>query len=188
MLDRSHPYWHVQKTVFEVTQIFKINFSYYHYRPKSFIDERMSFTVTRTQFLNPDFVYELIKNCPRGSDLAFHSNFLLIDGNFWHLPMVDMSTSSQALLRRLEIAPSPTLRDLFWFFSGRSFHGYGRTLISSDDWPKYMGELLLFNEKDMRPLVDPRWVGHRLISGYSALRWSFNTTHYLNYPKALFPS
>ncbi|MHB1292207.1 MAG: primase 1D-like protein [Sulfuricella sp.] len=34
----------------------------------------------------------------------------------------------------------------------------------------------------MSPTVDPRWVGHRLISGYAALRWTKNTEQYLNTP------
>jgi hypothetical protein len=35
-----------------------------------------------------------------------------------------------------------------------------------------MGRLLLLNLPEKPCLVDTRWVGHRLIGGYAALRWS----------------
>lgn len=48
-----------------------------------------------------------------------------------------------------------------------------------------MGKLFLATQVGVPPTVDPRWVGHRLIAGYAALRWTKNTPHYVDTPKKL---
>lgn len=103
-----------------------------------------------------------------------------------HIPMVDMSTGSVAQLAKLRPFLGEELFQRFkWYKSGRSFHGYGRTLVTSSEWSALMGTLLLANQKGLAPTVDPRWVGHRLIAGYAALRWTKNTPHYINLPKEI---
>ena len=101
-----------------------------------------------------------------------------------HLPMIDFATSDSAmalavtrsLLHELHL-PEPYL-----FSSGRSFHGYCPVLLSADSWRIFMGALLLLNPDSGREVVDHRWVGHRLMAGYGALRWSWNTDQYVSYP------
>jgi len=75
------------------------------------------------------------------------------------------------------------LQTLFFFNSGRSLHGYGLRLLTYVEWVSFMGTLLLLNLPNRNQIVDPRWVGHRLRAGYGALRWSFNTSHYLGFPR-----
>jgi hypothetical protein len=45
-----------------------------------------------------------------------------------------------------------------------------------------MGSLLLLNKPSGFKLIDERWVGHRIMAGYSALRWSCNTKQYKKMP------
>ena len=128
----------------------------------------------------------IIRNAPLGQELAFQSNVLLIGGVQKHLPMVDMSTSSAAQLSKLKPFLGDEIFEQFkWFKSGRSFHGYGKILVTESEWITLMGMFLLANLKGLAPTVDPRWVGHRLIAGYSALRWSKNTTSYIHLPKEI---
>ncbi|MBP8273206.1 MAG: hypothetical protein KAY59_02190 [Acidobacteria bacterium] len=44
---------------------------------------------------------------------------------------------------------------------------------------------LLQNAPDPNELVDSRWIAHRLVAGYSALRWTGNQEHYLAEPRIL---
>lgn len=183
-INDKHPYWHVNQIVASEPTIRKLSLSYYIYRPQSLLDERTDISVSRETFLDPTSINLLILNCPNGRDLAFHSTVTLEDGSTRHIPMIDMSTGARAHLEKLKaFLDAETYYGFVWFESGRSFHGYGSQLITHSEWVSHMGQLLLSNQKDMKPTVDPRWIGHRLIAGYSALRWSRNTEHYLKMPQ-----
>lgn len=160
--------------------------SFYRYLPQSLTDVRDIIDVPREKFLSVNFVESLLHSTPEGHELSIHSTISLAGGQIRHLPMVDMSTSARAHLEKLDPFIHEILReDIAWFASGRSFHGYGHELINSKQWVSFMGLLLLSNRKDMKPTVDPRWIGHRLVAGYSALRWTRNTDYYRSEPLSL---
>jgi hypothetical protein len=128
-------------------------------------------------------MFRLMEETPPGQELAVHSDFRLVNSECAHLVMVDMSTSSKAHLEKLRAFLGDNLfHKIAWYDSGRSFHGYGETLLSTADWGKFMGLLLLANQPKLEPTVDPRWIGHRLLAGYASLRWTKNTQHYLGVP------
>ena len=144
------------------------------------VDELTAIDVSRANFLDVDYISRLIGECPTEQDLAIHLIAQCSDGVYRHLPMVDMSTSTRAHLEKLRsFLDTETYQGFVWFESERSFHGYGSRFITNVEWVTYMGQLLLSNQKDLKPTVDPRWIGHRLIEGYAALRWTRNTNHYL---------
>ncbi len=161
---KSHPYWHAKRIVEYEPIVEFVHLSFYIYRPQSLIDERSIHPVARADFLNPSFIADFVASCPAKRDVAFHSNVKCIDGINRHFPMVDMSTSARAHLEKLKLfLDSETYYGFVWFDSGRSFHGYGSRLVNHDEWISHMGQLLLSNQKDLKPTVDPRWIGHRLI-------------------------
>ena len=185
-MEKSHPYWHARNVVESEPSIESLCVSYYIYRPQSLIDERSIFSIARADFLDPSYVTAFLDSCPTDRDVAFHSNVTCSDGSSRHIPMVDMSTGARAHLEKLKsFLDTKTYYGFVWFESGRSFHGYGSRLIRQNEWTTHMGQLLLSNQKDLKPTVDPRWIGHRLIAGYSALRWSKNTQHYLKMPQKI---
>jgi hypothetical protein len=141
------------------------------------------FTVAANK-LTTIYIEDLISELEPSMELAFHSVVHLSgDNRTWHIPLVDMSTSAKAHLEKLEkVLPKELFESFTWFKSGRSFHGYSTNLLTPEEWMKYMGLLLLCNLPNLPPTVDPRWVGHRLLAGYGALRWSKNTAHYLHLP------
>jgi hypothetical protein len=184
----NHPYWHTRDIINDEPSVDFVNLSFYIYRPHSTIDERSTYPIARTDFLEPSRVLEFIDSCPKDRDVAFQSNITCHDGSIRHIPMVDMATGARAHLEKLKLSlGEETYYEFVWFESGRSFHGYGSRLVNHDEWISHMGRLLLGNQKDLKPTVDPRWIGHRLIAGYSALRWSKNTHHYLKMPQKIFP-
>jgi hypothetical protein len=129
-------------------------------------------------------IKNLIGSTPPGKELSLHSSIEIDSGETLHIPMIDMSTGSLAQLEKVRPLLGDILFSTFsWFKSGRSYHGYGGTLIDQKEWTSQMGKLLLVNQIGMPPTVDPRWVGHRLIAGYSSLRWTNNTSHYIDTPK-----
>lgn len=157
-------------------------FSFYKYQKNTIEDNRVFIELSRDDLLN-NRLLELKRSIPKNHEIAFHSTLEMKDGSICHLPLFDMATSSRATLEVLKkFIPTEIFNNSFWFDSGRSFHGYSIYPISHNDWVKLMGLLLLVNQKDMKPIVDPRWIGHRLIAGYSALRWTRNTEDYLKLP------
>ena len=119
-------------------------------------------------------------------ELALHSNVEVVGNESLHLVMVDMSTTARAHLEKLRAFLGDNFyQQIAWYSSGRSFHGYGTELLPQQDWYKFMGLLLLANQPHLGATVDPRWIGHRLLAGYAALRWTKNTSHYLGVPSRL---
>lgn len=182
-ISRNHPYWHVRKLVEENPSIRLIHLSYYKYRPQSLIDERTTFSINREIFLLTEEILKIIASVPSGHELAIHSEVKSFSGETLHIPMIDMATSEKAKIHDVSDVLKKFYPDSFsWFESGRSFHGYGSQFQTKEEWIAFLGILLLANPKDSFHLIDTRWIGHRLISGYSSLRWTKNTNHYLQTP------
>lgn len=182
-----HPYKFLKKFALQgKSEVSAFNFSYYRYIPQTLADDRIYFSVKSDDLLEEASIVDLLNSCPAGMELAFHSVVQMNSGQFMHIPMIDMYTNSPAMLGKLKPFWGDELYShVKWYRSGRSFHGYAGKLIEHADWVSLMGRLLLVNQPNMPPTVDPRWVGHRLVAGYAALRWSCNTPHYLELPKAV---
>jgi hypothetical protein len=124
-----------------------------------------------------------MRKTPPGQEMAVHSDIRLTSQERVHLVMVDMSTSAKAHLEKLRVFLGDNFfQRISWYASGRSFHGYGESLLPEPEWFRFMGMLLLANQPKLESTVDPRWIGHRLLAGYAALRWTKNTDHYRSMP------
>lgn len=185
-INSSHPYWHARKVIEQSSEsISEIHLSYYKYIPQSLSDGRTELTLSKKDFLEEEVIREIINKTPLNMELALHSKIKTQEGNFLHIPMIDMSTKSSVQLSKLQPYLGEKLyKSIAWYESGRSYHGYGGFLIEHDDWISLMGKLLLTNKPGFPPTVDLRWVGHRLIAGYSALRWTKQTKQYLQEPSS----
>ncbi|MGC1067279.1 primase 1D-like protein [Pantoea agglomerans] len=161
-------------------------FSDYLYDKKSFRDIRSSFNLPKKELNENWFINHIFSMDPL-YELALHSSFE-IDGEIFHIPMIDFTAkrSEQSSLSALKKLSDFWETDFLIFFSGRSFHAYGVKPITDIEWVKFMGSLLLLNVRGTtNKLIDTRWVGHRILAGYSALRWSKNTSHYKAFPAFL---
>lgn len=117
-------------------------------------------------------------------EVALHSR-IEISGKIYHIPMVDFNVVSDIekvslRIKQLKVMDKP----LYIYHSGRSFHGYYLDLLCEAEWYKYLGSLLLLNDrKKPFKFIDSRWIGHSLEHGYSALRLTQNTPNYLQIPR-----
>lgn len=183
----DHPYWHVRSVIAaNQSAIRSVELSYYSYVARTVFDDRQVFSISPAHFVDLDTIEDVFRCCPIEMEVAMHSKLVMMSGEVLHIPMIDMSTGSAAQLHKLEPIIGQKFFDFTWYKSGRSYHGYGQTLINERTWCAFMGELLLANQIGRPHMVDPRWIGHRLISGYSALRWSRNTQQYLDFPRKLY--
>lgn len=186
MIPKSHPYWLVRSIIENNPRVATLSMSYYSYSPQTVADARLKWDLSSSHFLDSQRMEVIIEETPDEHELAMHSIVKLDSGEQRHLVMVDMSTSAKAHLEKLRAyLDYEFFQRISWFTSGRSFHGYGEDILSEGDWIKFMGLLLLANKPRVEPTVDPRWIGHRLLAGYSALRWTRNTAHYLTLPSRM---
>jgi hypothetical protein len=119
-------------------------------------------------------------------EMAWHS-CVECKGVGFHIPMIDFigRPAHSVLCEVIQmLAAEIGISGHFTFFeTGRSFHGYFSDLIPERVWPKYLGQLLILNDHDRPPVIDTRWVGHALVRGFTALRWSHNTNRYRVMPR-----
>jgi hypothetical protein len=161
-----------------------LNFSRYAYMPRERLDKREKFSVPIAEVTPNWLTYQILSLHPT-QELALHSNVEL-GKKRRHIPMLDFRGMTKGQLSAvMDIFSSDFSEDLQVYFSGRSYHAYFPKLLTRAEWVKFMGSALLCNSPNDASVVDQRWVGHRLIGGYAALRWSCNTTHYRSYPKRI---
>jgi hypothetical protein len=175
-----HPISLIQPWLQGVDKDWIATLSRYQYFPQQIEDRRDIVTIKLAE-LTPSWLDDQLGSLPEGYELAFHS-VLRRGRRELHIPMVDFSAKSIEPEIVVDWAYRYLGITIKLFDSGRSFHGYGEELISRSKWIKLMGLLLLSNLPKEPPLVDARWVGHRLLAGYSALRWSQNSANYLRIP------
>jgi hypothetical protein len=105
----------------------------------------------------------------RREALAVYSLFRDKNGRKLHIPMMDFqlkSGSDDGQLNFLQSAVSG-IRQKHGIIldSGNSYHYYGSRLLAEDEWRWFMAGCVL-----LEPLVDVRYISHRLLSGKGALR------------------
>jgi hypothetical protein len=106
--------------------------------------------------------------------LAICSKCRLADGSVAHIPMMDFRCkSSPENQKKVESSLRGVGQKAGYILeSGRSYHYYGIDLMDEKSWIQFMGKCLLLS-----PLVDSRYIAHRLIEGTCALRISTSERH-----------
>lgn len=182
----SSPLAHVMK-LFGGKDDVCLEFSKYVYQPQSLMDKRTTFNIY-SKDISAEWLDFQFSNLKLDEELALHS-IIKVDGKTFHIPMIDFNCSKEHLeLSRkclLKVLDRKVVEGLKFYSSGRSMHGYGSYILKPGEWQKFMGRILLANLPGFPIVVDTRWVGHRIISGYSSLRLSNNTGDYLSFPELI---
>lgn len=180
----SHPVKFAEALVQKHGENLLLSFSRYFYRPASVFDERLKFSVPG-RVVTPAWLEAELANLPDGWELAVNSHVKDERGRTFHVGLIDFAEGASRKTIEVSVRNllgEDALRHLWLYDSGRSFHGYLFHLMIPKDWRAFLGRLLLMNQVDASDVVDARWVGHRLVGGYCALRWSMNTEWYKQMP------
>jgi hypothetical protein len=157
-----------------------LSFSKYTYRRRERRDERETFAV-QIRDVTTHWLRHQLKLLQPYQELALESR-TKVNGLSKHIPMLDFSGMRKGqLIAIMEVLPANYGDGMQVYFSGRSFHAYFPRLLTPRQWVKFMGSALLCNTSSF-DVIDQRWIGHRLIGGYAALRWSKNTSQHARYP------
>lgn len=106
--------------------------------------------------------------------ISVSSKVLHKDGAFSHLPMMnlhpddalDYSDVISIVEAVTEGMPGYLLR------SGRHYHFYGISLLSGEEWMRFLSQFCM-----PTIIVSPRYIGHCLYRGYTALRLTADTQY-----------
>jgi len=193
MLSSGHPFYEFEKTIVNHFPDAWLTFSKYYSKDYGSTAHRESIEV-KSSDITLLWVENLLASLKNEQDLAVHSK-IRIGENVFHIPMIDflninnLDLSIQELLTRSSENNKDLfekiLQKLFIYSSGRSLHGYSYILLNEEKWHKYLGDLLLLNSSSLKGIIDSRWVGHSLVNGYSALRWSLNSESYKSVPSRI---
>jgi hypothetical protein len=100
--------------------------------------------------------------------LALTSRCTFADGRPGHIPLLDFRCEpNDYFLRLLTVGLSRLAGSGALLRSGRSFHFYGFRTMDQEEWRRFMAEALL-----LAPLTDVRYIAHRLLDGFAALRFT----------------
>jgi hypothetical protein len=183
----KHPIDFIQ-TICKAQEL-EFTFSKYLYEADSLVDKRQTF-VANSILVNEAWLNSIVSTLEPNEELALHSTVRLLPSRkLRHIPMIDFSIdyrqSDKIYWRLIKFIDKEILDNMAVYNSGRSLHAYSTTLITQKKWVKFMGQLLLVNEKGQEQMIDDRWIGHRLIGGFSALRWSNNSGIYISAPQKI---
>lgn len=109
-----------------------------------------------------------------GEALAATSRCRLVNGAERHIPMLDFRLPVSAvntqrvhtIMRKLGQESGAIVS------SGRSYHYWGMELFDTNEFQKFLSRAMLLS-----PLVDVRYIAHRLLQGYCVLRISPDARH-----------
>jgi hypothetical protein len=127
-----------------------------------------TWTIPRRE-LSVEGLEEIVDDLGSAYALSASSKVTLSDGSIGHLPMIDFrcEPSDDNLRAVTDVARAIGERSGAFLNSGNSYHYYGLNVLGERDWVAFLGKCLLF-----APLVDVRYIGHRLIDGHCRLRLS----------------
>lgn len=180
----SHPLSFVRELRAKFGSDVVLGFSRYTYIPRNRRDVRERFSLPIDLVTEQWLHHQLLTLGPE-QELALESR-AKVGRTIRQVPMLDFRGMTKGQLTAImEVFPLEYSKGLHVYFSGRSYHAYFVHLLTSREWVKFMGSALLCNTPHDPSVVDQRWVGHRLIGGYSALRWSCNTSHYKSLPQRI---
>lgn len=186
----DHPFHLIERILLSIPQDSTIEFSIYEHEPQSLLDKRDILEV-EAKNLTLNYIEKIINHLQPEQELAMHSR-IRFNKKVYHVPMIDFrqteSETIDAIYKLKRVIPNKIYNELVIFNSGRSCHGYSLKLISQREWFDFMGRLLLASMPNEAQIIDTRWVGHRLMAGYSSLRWSNNTGNYIHMPKKIKPA
>ncbi len=128
-------------------------------------------------------IQDIVASCPSEYEVALHSD-VYCNARKFHIPQMDFAMLSQEITQNIRDYLAIYLKEIGIqqtdiFSSGRSFHGYGHTLLTQEQRHIFLWKLLTaFPQENTKRIFDSRRIGHSLIQWSSSIRLTKNTDAY----------
>lgn len=180
----EHPVHQIRSELVSRYPGVSLEFSKYVYKEYGVTESREIFHATGDN-VGERWLEDQVEQLSDEQELAMHSR-IIWKSEVFHLPMIDFINihTFEDIAPRIETVNEFLDESIYVYNSGNSFHGYYFCLINDKRWHEFLGKCLLRNSPRMSPsqIIDPRWIGHSLEHGFSALRWSKNTNRHRSIP------
>ena len=163
-----------------------LEFSKYEYQPETNTDQSREVFLARFSEVDEEFLNLHTTSLKPEYEFALQSRIYDSDKNLvGHLPLVDFLVNNISEVMEMSTSSEGQLGKTLWIYkTGRSFHGYFPAILKENEWLKFMASLILWNKPTFGfHITDPRWCAHGIKNGYSALRWSNNSSRHKSYPE-----
>lgn len=117
---------------------------------------------------------------------AFSSRVNLQNGKDGYIPLMDFSSKIIEGLNNAEVEALEEIKKFLRHIgqskgailnSGRSYHFYGATPFTKNEWLQFLGFCILFKDTKGLYVADRRYIGHMLVDGCTILRISTSEIH-----------
>lgn len=180
----EHPIYQIQTQLIRRYPGLCLEFSRYVYKEYGITESRETFHANDNE-IDKDWLKKQFEKLTSDQELAINSR-VIWKSKIFHVPMIDFTNvdMNEDIEKRIRIVNDFVGEKIWVYDSGNSFHGYYSCLIDERRWFQFLGKCLLCNSPRMLPnqIIDPRWIGHSLEHGFSALRWSKNTSRHRSIP------
>lgn len=180
----EHPVHQIKSELVSRYPGVSLEFSKYVYKEYGVTESREVFHATGDK-IGERWLEDQVEQLNGEQELAMHSKIIWKSVVF-HIPMIDFINihTFEDIAPRIETVNEFLEENISVYNSGNSFHGYYFCLINDKRWHEFLGKCLLSNSPRVSPsqIIDPRWIGHSLEHGFSALRWSKNTNRHRSIP------
>ncbi|MBI4091916.1 MAG: hypothetical protein HY427_01780 [Candidatus Levybacteria bacterium] len=169
--------------------IHTLSFRAYFYIPNTESgDSEEAFRIPKDSFLQGDALNHRAQDLPERWNIAICSPVGLTDGSMRHLELLDLALSKsdenlQRTAQRLRQIIVPRFGGGFILETRKSYHFFGRRLLTPDQWLDFLGASLLTSIVTVTPDEDPnihervadyRYIGYSLLRRYTGLRITTN--------------
>lgn len=180
----DHPIYQVRSQLISRYPGICLEFSKYVYKQYGVTESREIFHAAEDE-IDENWLRDQVRNLSGEQELALHSK-VMWKSKIYHMPMIDFTNvhTQEDVGPRIQTVDKLLDEDIWIYDSGNSLHGYYFCLIEEGCWNEFLGKCLLCNSPREQPhqIIDPRWIGHSLEHGFSALRWSKNTKRHRSIP------
>ena len=115
----------------------------------------------------PAWLNQTLASIPPTEGISIASKCVTANKEIRHIPLMDFACPPTPAYEQFIVDALQKIgyKKGVLVRSGKSFHFYGLELITAEQWQQFMSYGILLS-----PFTDVRYIGHRLISGYSLLR------------------
>ncbi len=115
----------------------------------------------------PTWLNQTLASIPPTEGISIASKCVTANGEIRHIPLMDFACPPTTVYEQFIVDALQHIgyKKGILVRSGKSFHFYGLELITGEQWQQFISYAILLS-----PFTDVRYIGHRLISGYSLLR------------------
>jgi len=133
-----------------------------------------SWQITGYSILSENFEPELLINPSAKNRVISITSRVICKKKQWHLALMNLHPEDGLTYDEMKMIVKKVTQGMQGYIlkSGRYYHFYGITLLSEQEWLRFLSNFLM-----PTIIVSPRYIGHSLYRGYTCLRLTVDSEY-----------